>query len=154
MRFVTLFDPYTNFTKKLKNLFTRTLVDLVSIVFCFQINKRRRKMTYSEVREMYSMDALEYIEKREKARKRVYSSISLFFSWLLPWTLSVALLILGINMLNAKSITFSLLFLSLSLFLFRAIKEERKLRIMFIFFSYLVTLSFLLTVILCWPWAS
>ena len=148
MRFVTLFDPYTNFTKK-KNLFTRTLVDLVSIVFCFQINKRRRKMTYSEVREMYSMDALEYIEKREKARKRVYSSISLFFSWLLPWTLSVALLILGINMLNAKSITFSLLFLSLSLFLFRAIKEERKLRIMFIFFSYLVTLSFLLTVILC-----
>ena len=149
MRFVTLFDPYTNFTKKLKNLFTRTLVDLVSIVFCFQINKRRRKMTYSEVREMYSMDALEYIEKREKARKRVYSSISLFFSWLLPWTLSVALLILGINMLNAKSITFSLLFLSLSLFLFRAIKEERKLRIMFIFFSYLVTLSFLLTVILC-----
>ena len=149
MRFVTLFDPYTNFTKKLKNLFTRTLVDLVSIVFCFQINKRRRKMTYSEVREMYSMDALEYIEKREKARKRVYSSISLFFSWLLPWTLSVALLILGINMLNAKSITFSLLFLSISLFLFRAIKEERKLRIMFIFFSYLVTLSFLLTVILC-----
>ena len=149
MRFVTLFDPYTNFTKKLKNLFTRTLVDLVSIVFCFQINKRRRKMTYSEVREMYSMDALEYIEKREKARKRVYSSISLFFSWLLPWTLSVALLILGINMLNAKSITFSLLFLSLALFLFRAIKEERKLRIMFIFFSYLVTLSFLLTVILC-----
>ena len=106
-------------------------------------------MTYSEVREMYSMDALEYIEKREKARKRVYSSISLFFSWLLPWTLSVALLILGINMLNAKSITFSLLFLSLSLFLFRAIKEERKLRIMFIFFSCLVTLSFLLTVILC-----
>ena len=92
-------------------------------------------MTYSEVREMYSMDALEYIEKREKARKRVYSSISLFFSWLLPWTLSVALLILGINMLNAKSITFSLLFLSLSLFLFRAIKEEKKLRIMFIFFS-------------------
>lgn len=149
MRFVTLFAPDTNFTKKLKNLFTRTLVDLVSIVFCFQINKRRRKMTYSEVREMYSMDALEYIEKREKARKRVYSSISLFFSWLLPWTLSVALLILGINMLNAKSITFSLLFLSLSLFLFRAIKEERKLRIMFIFFSYLVTLSFLLTVILC-----
>ena len=148
MRFVTLFDPYTNFTKK-KNLFTRTLVDLVSIVFCFQINKRRRKMTYSEVREMYSMDALEYIEKREKARKRVYSSISLFFSWLLPWTLSVALLILGINMLNAKSITFSLLFLSLYLFLFRAIKEEKKLRIMFIFFSYLVTLSFLLTVILC-----
>ena len=149
MRFVTLFAPDTNFTKKLKNLFTRTLVDLVSIVFCFQINKRRRKMTYSEVREMYSMDALEYIEKREKARKRVYSSISLFFSWLLPWTLSVALLILGINMLNAKSITFSLLFLSLSLFLFRAIKEEKKLRIMFIFFSYLVTLSFLLTVILC-----
>ena len=148
MRFVTLFDLYTNFTKK-KNLFTRTLVDLVSIVFCFQINKRRRKMTYSEVRERYSMDALEYIEKREKARKRVYSSISLFFSWLLPWTLSVALLILGINMLNAKSITFSLLFLSLSLFLFRAIKEEKKLRIMFIFFSYLVTLSFLLTVILC-----
>ena len=138
----------------MKFLFTRTLVDLVDIVFCLQINKRRRKMTYSEVREMYSMDALEYIEKREKARKRVYSSISLFFSWLLPWTLSVALLILGINMLNAKSITFSLLFLSLSLFLFRAIKEERKLRIMFIFFSYLVTLSFLLTVILCWPWAS
>ena len=145
---------YKNCIKKWKYLFTRTLVDLVSIVFCFQINKRRRKMTYSEVREMYSMDALEYIEKREKARKRVYSSISLFFSWLLPWTLSVALLILGINMLNAKSITFSLLFLSLSLFLFRAIKEERKLRIMFIFFSYLVTLSFLLTVILCWPWAS
>ena len=149
MRFVTLFAPDTNFTKKLKNLFTRTLVDLVSIVFCFQINKRRRKMTYSEVREMYSMDALEYIEKREKARKRVYSSISLFFSWLLPWTLSVALLILGINMLNAKSVMFSMLFLSLSLFLFRATKDERKLRIMFIFFSYLVTLSFLLTVILC-----
>ena len=148
MRFVTLFDPYTNFTKK-KNLFTRTLVDLVSIVFCFQINKRRRKMTYSEVRERYSMDALEYIEKREKARKRVYSSISLFFSWLLPWTLSVALLILGINMLNAKSVMFSMLFLSLSLVLFRATKDERKLRIMFIFFSYLVTLSFLLTVILC-----
>ena len=147
MRFVTLFDPYTNFTKK--NLFTRTLVDLVSIVFCFQINKRRRKMTYSEVREMYSMDALEYIEKREKARKRVYSSISLFFSWLLPWTLSVALLILGINMLNAKSVMFSMRFLSLSLVLFRATKDERKLRIMFIFFSYLVTLSFLLTVILC-----
>ena len=149
MRFVTLFAPDTNFTKKLKNLFTRTLVDLVSIVFCFQINKRRRKMTYSEVREMYSMDALEYIEKREKARKRVYSSISLFFSWLLPWTLSVALLILGINMLNAKSVMFSMLFLSLSLVLFRATKDERKLRIMFIFFSYLVTLSFLLTVILC-----
>ena len=106
-------------------------------------------MTYSEVREMYSMDALEYIEKREKTRKRVYLSISLFFSWLLPWTLSVALLILGKNMLNAKSVTFSLLFLSLSLFLFKATKEERKLRIMFIFFSYLVTLSFLLTVILC-----
>ncbi|MGN0841261.1 MAG: hypothetical protein ACI4NB_10580 [Candidatus Ornithospirochaeta sp.] len=106
-------------------------------------------MTYSEVREMYSMDALEYIEKREKARKRVYSFISLFFSWLLPWTLSVALLILGINMLNAKSVMFSMLFLSLSLVLFRATKDERKLRIMFIFFSYLVTLSFLLTVILC-----
>ena len=106
-------------------------------------------MTYSEVREMYSMDALEYIEKREKARKRVYSAISLFFSWLLPWTLSVALLILGINMLNAKSVMFSMLFLSLSLVLFRATKDERKLRIMFIFFSYLVTLSFLLTVILC-----
>ena len=106
-------------------------------------------MTYSEVREMYSMDALEYIEKREKVRKRVYSSIALFFTWLLPWTLSVALLILGINMLNAKSVMFSMLFLSLSLFLFRATKDEIKLRIMFIFFSYLVTLSFLLTVILC-----
>ena len=146
--------PNKIFQKSEVFLLTRTLIDLVGVVFCLQINKRRRKMTYSEVREMYSMDALEYIEKREKARKRVYSSISLFFSWLLPWTLSVALLILGINMLNAKSITFSLLFLSLSLFLFRAIKEERKLRIMFIFFSYLVTLSFLLTVILCWPWAS
>ena len=145
---------HKHLSKKWYFLFTRTLIDLVDIVFCLHINKRRRKMTYSEVREMYSMDALEYIEKREKARKRVYSSISLFFSWLLPWTLSVALLILGINMLNAKSITFSLLFLSLSLFLFRAIKEEKKLRIMFIFFSYLVTLSFLLTVILCWPWAS
>ena len=149
MRFVTLFAPDTNFTKKLKNLFTRTLVDLVSIVFCFQINKRRRKMTYSEVREMYSMEALDYIEKREKSRKRVYSSISLLFSWLLPWAMSVTILILGINVLNAKSVMFSLLVLSLSLFLFRATKEERKLKIMFIFFSYLVTLSFLLTVILC-----
>ena len=86
-------------------------------------------MTYSEVREMYSMDALEYIEKREKARKRVYSSISLFFSWLLPWTLSVALLILGINMLNAKSIMFSMLFLSLSLVLFTSLtKTPNKLK--------------------------
>ena len=106
-------------------------------------------MTYSEVREMYSMEALDYIEKREKSRKRVYSSISLLFSWLLPWAMSVTILILGINVLNAKSVMFSLLVLSLSIFLFRATKEERKLRIMFIFFSYLVTLSFLLTVILC-----
>ena len=126
----------------------------MGVVFCLQINKRRRKMTYSEVREMYSMEALDYLEKREKSRKRVYSSISLLFSWLLPWAMSVTILILGINVLNAKSVMFSLLVLSLSLFLFRATKEERKLRIMFIFFSYLVTLSFLLTVILCWPWAS
>mgnify|MGYP003449109613 CR=1 FL=1 len=100
------------------------------------------------------MEALDYLEKREKSRKRVYSSISLLFSWLLPWVMSVTILILGINVLNAKSVMFSLLVLSLSLFLFRATKEERKLRIMFIFFSYLVTLSFLLTVILCWPGAS
>ena len=105
-------------------------------------------MTYSEVREMYSMDALEYIEKKEKSRKRVYTSISFFFSWLLPWTLSVALLILGMNVLNAKSAIFSLLILSISLFLFMSTKEEGIIRLMFIFFSYLVTLSFLLTVIL------
>lgn len=107
-------------------------------------------MTYSEVREMYSMDALDYFEKREKNRRRVYSSISFFFSWLIPWTISVALLTLGMDLLNAKGVTLSLIFLFLSLFLFKAItKEERNLRILFIFFSYLVTLSFLLTVILC-----
>lgn len=107
-------------------------------------------MTYSEVREMYSMDALDYIEKKEKTKKRLYSSFSLFFSWLLPWTISVALLILGNDLLNAKSVMLSLLFLSLSLFLFKATaREDKKLKIMFIFFSYLVTLSFLLTVILC-----
>lgn len=106
-------------------------------------------MTYSEVREMYSMDALDYFEKREKNRRRVYSSISFFFSWLIPWTISVALLTLGMDLLNAKGVTLSLIFLFLSLFLFKAItKEERNLRILFIFFSYLVTLSFLLTVVL------
>ena len=106
-------------------------------------------MTYSEVREMYSMDALDYFEKRERNRRRVYSSISFFFSWLIPWTISVALLTLGMDLLNAKGVTLSLIFLFLSLFLFKAItKEERNLRILFIFFSYLVTLSFLLTVVL------
>ncbi len=106
-------------------------------------------MTYSEVREMYSMDALDYFEKKEKNRRRVYSSISFFFSWLIPWTISVALLTLGMDLLNAKGVTLSLIFLFLSLFLFKAItKEERNLRILFIFFSYLVTLSFLLTVVL------
>ena len=106
-------------------------------------------MTYSEVREMYSMDALDYFEKKERNRRRVYSSISFFFSWLIPWTISVALLTLGMDLLNAKGVTLSLIFLFLSLFLFKAItKEERNLRILFIFFSYLVTLSFLLTVIL------
>ena len=106
-------------------------------------------MTYSEVREMYSMDALDYFEKKEKNRRRVYSSISFFFSWLIPWTISVALLTLGMDLLNAKGVTLSLIFLFLSLFLFKAItKEERNLRILFIFFSYLVTPSFLLTVVL------
>ena len=106
-------------------------------------------MTYSEVREMYSMDALDYFEKKERNRSRVYSSISFFFSWLIPWTISVALLTLGMDLLNAKGVTLSLIFLFLSLFLFKAItKEERNLRILFIFFSYLVTLSFLLTVVL------
>ena len=106
-------------------------------------------MTYSEVREMYSMDALDYFEKKERNRRRVYSSISFFFSWLIPWTVSVALLTLGMDLLNAKGVTLSLIFLFLSLFLFKAItKEERNLRILFIFFSYLVTLSFLLTVVL------
>ena len=106
-------------------------------------------MTYSEVREMYSMDALDYFEKKERNRRRVYSSISFFFSWLIPWTISVTLLTLGMDLLNAKGVTLSLIFLFLSLFLFKAItKEERNLRILFIFFSYLVTLSFLLTVVL------
>ena len=106
-------------------------------------------MTYSEVREMYSMDALDYFEKKERNRRRVYSSISFFFSWLIPWTISVALLTLGMDLLNAKGVTLSLIFLFLSLFHFKAItKEERNLRILFIFFSYLVTLSFLLTVVL------
>ena len=106
-------------------------------------------MTYSEVREMYSMDALDYFEKKERNRRRVYSSISFFFSWLIPWTISVALLTPGMDLLNAKGVTLSLIFLFLSLFLFKAItKEERNLRILFIFFSYLVTLSFLLTVVL------
>ena len=106
-------------------------------------------MTYSEVREMYSMDALDYFEKKERNRRRVYSSISFFFSWLIPWTISVALLTLGMDLLNAKGVTLSLIFFFLSLFLFKAItKEERNLRILFIFFSYLVTLSFLLTVVL------
>ena len=106
-------------------------------------------MTYSEVREMYSMDALDYFEKKERNRRRVYSSISFFFSWLIPWTISVALLTLGMDLLNAKGVTLSLIFLFLSLFLFKAItKEERNLRILFIIFSYLVTLSFLLTVVL------
>ena len=106
-------------------------------------------MTYSEVREMYSMDALDYFEKKERNRRRVYSSISFFFSWLIPWTISVALLTLGMDLLNAKGVTLSLIILFLSLFLFKAItKEERNLRILFIFFSYLVTLSFLLTVVL------
>ena len=106
-------------------------------------------MTYSEVREMYSTDALDYFEKKERNRRRVYSSISFFFSWLVPWTISVALLTLGMDLLNAKGVTLSLIFLFLSLFLFKAItKEERNLRILFIFFSYLVTLSFLLTVVL------
>lgn len=106
-------------------------------------------MSYSEVREMYSMDALDYFEKKERNRRRVYSSISFFFSWLIPWTISVALLTLGMDLLNAKGVTLSLIFLFLSLFLFKAItKEERNLRILFIFFSYLVTLSFLLTVVL------
>ena len=106
-------------------------------------------MTYSEVREMYSMDALDYFEKKERNRRRVYSSISFFFSWLIPWTISVAILTLGMDLLNAKGVTLSLIFLFLSLFLFKAItKEERNLRILFIFFSYLVTLSFLLTVVL------
>ena len=109
-------------------------------------------MTYSEVREMYSMDALDYFEKKERNRRRVYSSISFFFSWLIPWTISVALLTLGMDLLNAKGVTLSLIFLFLSLFLFKAItKEERNLRILFIFFSYLVTLSFLLTVVLYLP---
>ena len=106
-------------------------------------------MTYSEVREMYSMDALDYFEKKERNRRRLYSSISFFFSWLIPWTISVAILTLGMDLLNAKGVTLSLIFLFLSLFLFKAItKEERNLRILFIFFSYLVTLSFLLTVVL------
>ena len=83
-------------------------------------------MTYSEVREMYSMEALDYIEKREKSRKRVYSSISLLFSWLLPWAMSVTILILGINVLNAKSVMFSLLVLSLSLFLLLYAESRRK----------------------------
>ena len=109
-------------------------------------------MTYSEVREMYSMDALDYFEKKERNRRRVYSSISFFFSWLIPWTISVALLTLGMDLLNAKGVTLSLIFLFLSLFLFKAItKEERNLRILFIFFSYLVTLSFLSSVVLYCP---
>ena len=141
------YSPFPD--KKYKNPFTRTLVDLVDVLFCHQIKKWRQKMTYSEVREMYSMDALDYFEKKEKNRRRVYSSISFFFSWLIPWTISVALLTLGMDLLNAKGVTLSLIFLFLSLFLFKAItKEERNLRILFIFFSYLVTLSFLLTVVL------
>ena len=141
------YSPFPD--KKYKNPFTRTLVDLVDVLFCHQIKTWRQKMTYSEVREMYSMDALDYFEKKERNRRRVYSSISFFFSWLIPWTISVALLTLGMDLLNAKGVTLSLIFLFLSLFLFKAItKEERNLRILFIFFSYLVTLSFLLTVVL------
>ena len=73
-------------------------------------------------------------EKREEQKKSILIYI---------------ILTLGMDLLNAKGVTLSLIFLFLSLFLFKAItKEERNLRILFIFFSYLVTLSFLLTVVL------
>ena len=103
-------------------------------------------MTYSEVREMYSMDALVFLEKKDRTRRRV----SLLFSWLIPWTMSMMILILGIDSLNARNIMISILLLPLSYSLFVLVRrEDMRVRIMFIFFSYLVTLSFLLTVILC-----
>lgn len=106
-------------------------------------------MTYSEVREMYSMEALDYFEKRERTKEKISYSISLLFSWFLPWIISMIILVLGKGVLNARNLMLSLLILPLSYSLYSlSSKEDGKLKIMFIFFSYLVTLSFLLTVIL------
>lgn len=106
-------------------------------------------MTYSEVREMYSMDAAEKNDKREKSQRTVKTYLSALIIWLFPWGFSSLILVLGLNLLNAKGLVATFIMLFSSFFLMKSLKEEnKKIRVLFDVFSYLVFLSFLLTYLL------
>ncbi|MGN1164055.1 MAG: hypothetical protein ACI4S4_04510 [Candidatus Ornithospirochaeta sp.] len=103
-------------------------------------------MTYSEVREMYSLDAAGIWERRERNRRNGRRALSLVLCWLLPWTTSAMILVLGRDLLNAKGLLASVAIMGLSLVLYTATgSKDSPLRKLYAVFSLLVTLSFFLT---------
>lgn len=98
---------------------------------------------------MYSLDASIREERKERIRQNASEVLSLAVLWLLPWAVSVFTLVLGLDMLDAKGFAFGSLILFFSLVLYRtSSKEDASLRSLYVSFSYLVTLSVLLTVVL------
>ena len=103
-------------------------------------------MTYSEVREMYSLYAERAVERREKNRRNLKEALRLTLCYLLPWMLSVATLLVKWDYprIHVGVISAMLLFSSFALYR-SSEKAEPFLKAVYISFSYLVTLSILLT---------
>ena len=103
-------------------------------------------MTYSEVREMYSLDAAGIWERREKMRRNGRTVLSLILLWILPWATSAVILVLGKEMLNAKGALAAAAIMGLSFAMYSATgNSDSPLRKLYAVFSILVTLSIFLT---------
>lgn len=101
-------------------------------------------MTYSEVREMYSLEMAAMVEERERARKALRRNLQMVFGWLIPSLVTAMTVVLGLkgNMLNA-SITMSVAAMNtLTFVLWRQSRnEEPSYRLFVSAFTWLVAVA-------------
>ena len=95
---------------------------------------------------MYSLYAERAVERREKNRRNLKEALRLTLCYLLPWMLSVATLLVKWDYPRIYVGVISAMLLFSSFALYRSSeKAEPFLKAVYISFSYLVTLSILLT---------
>lgn len=103
------------------------------------MSSRRKKMTYSEVRETYNLFDEAKREKKSKKNEKLLNAARLIISWLLPWSIVSLVLLSEFNLFNAKGILIAFLILSISfLYMKYAQKREKLFSLASAIFSYII----------------
>lgn len=105
-------------------------------------------MTYSEVREKYTLLVAIDMEKKAVNTKLLYHFVNALFGWLLPWSITGYSIIKEFSLHDVRGAFLFFLILLTSFMLYSSSKKHDKFYHHFILcFSFLITLAAYLTAI-------